>query len=203
MRIHIATVAVLLALASGPAAAQSLSQTPNVHLDVFSAKPAQTLGFSGTGFVPNETVDASLGEQVLATTTADDQGRVVHASMRLPVLSAGACTISFVGRTSQQPVAVTLSIDGVRPWVTLSNYYVSPQSGVGFNGWDFVPGESVAVYLNSTTSAPVVQVNADAEGRLMLANALTPANLTGDNRLIFIGEQSHAELTATFTVAAQ
>ena len=203
MRIQIATAAVLVALSAGPAAAQSPPQTPSVHFDVPSAKPAQTLGFSGTGFLANETVDASLGDQLLATTTADDEGRVLHASMGLPVLSAGTYTISFVGRTSQIPVVVPLDIQGVRPWVVLSNYYISPQSSVGFNGWDFVPGESVAVYLNSTLNAPLVQVNADAEGRLMLAAALTPVNLTGDNRLIFVAEQSHAELTATFSVAAQ
>jgi hypothetical protein len=203
MRMHIAIVALFVALASGPAAAQSLSQTPSVHFDAPSAKPAQTVAFSGTGFAPNETVDASLGDQSLATTTADDQGRVVHAGIALPALSAGDYTISFVGRTSQVPVAVTLNIQGVRPWVTLSNYYVSPQSGVGFNGWDFVPGEAVAVYLNSTLSPPLLQVNADPEGRLTMATAVTPGNLTGDNRLIFVAEQSHAELTATFTVAAQ
>ena len=153
--------------------------------------------------MPNESVEASLGDQLLATTTADDEGRVLHASMGVPVLSAGAWTISFVGRTSQIPVVVSLDIQAVRPWVVLSNYYVSPQSGVGFNGWDFIPSESVAVYLNSTSSPPLVQVNADAEGRLTMATALTPVNLHADNRLIFVAEQSHAELSATFTVAAQ
>jgi hypothetical protein len=203
MRIQIALVAFFVALASSPALAQPLPQTPSVHFDTPSAKPAQTITFSGTGFVPNETVDASLGDQSLATTNADDQGRLLHVTMALPVLSAGDYTISFVGRISQVAVPAKLNIQGVRPWVTLSHYYVSPQSGVGFNGWDFVPGETVAVYLNSTLSPPMVQVNADPEGRLTMATALTPVNLTGDNRLIFVAEQSHAELEATFTVAAQ
>jgi hypothetical protein len=38
-------------------------QTPSVHLDVYAGKPAQTLAFTGTGFVPNEAVDVSLGDQ--------------------------------------------------------------------------------------------------------------------------------------------
>ena len=110
MRNDVAIVAVLVALGSGPAVAQSLSQTPSVHFEVTSAKSAQTLAFTGIGFVPNETVDV-------------------------------------------------------------------------------VP--------------PLVQVTADAEGRLSMATALTPLNLSGDNRLIFVGQQSQAELSATFTVATQ
>jgi hypothetical protein len=202
MKIYAAILAALIAFGSAPAAAQSLSQSPSVHLDVTSAKPAQTLAFTGTGFEQNETVDVSLGDQSLTSATADDEGRIVHATLGLPVLSAGDYTLSFVGRTSQIPVVVSINIQGVRPWVVLSNYYVSQQSGVGFTGWDFVPGEMVAVYLNSTLSPPLVQLNADGGGRLSMATALTPVNLTGDNQLIFVGQQSQAELTATFTVAA-
>ena len=111
--------------------------------------------------------------------------------------------MSFVGRTSRIPVAVGYNIQGFRPWVVLHNYYVSPQSGVGFSGQDFVPGETVAVYLNSTLSAPVAQVTADGEGRFSVANAISPANLTGDNQLIFVRQESQTQVTATFTVAAQ
>jgi 5-hydroxyisourate hydrolase-like protein (transthyretin family) len=202
----VAIFAVLVALGSSPAEAQSLppdtGHAPNVHLDTYSAKPAQTLAFTGTGFVPKETVDVSLGDQSLTTITADDEGRILHASIGIPLLSAGDYTVSFVGQTSRIPVTVALNIHGVRPWVVLSNYYVSPQSGVGFNGEDFVPGETVAVYLNSTVSAPLAQVTADADGRITAASALTPTNLAGGNRLIFVGQQSQVELTATFTVAA-
>jgi hypothetical protein len=138
----------------------------------------------------------------LTTTTADAQGRILHASIGIPSLSAGDYTLSLVGQTSQVPVALGLRVDGFRPWVVLHNYYVSPQSNVGFNGEDFIPGETVAVYLNSTLSAPVVQVTADGDGRITTASALSAANLTGDNRLIFVGQQSQVELTATFSVAS-
>jgi hypothetical protein len=178
-------------------------QTPSVHLDVYAGKPAQTLAFTGTGFVPNEAVDVSLGDQPLTTITADAEGRILRASIGVPFLSAGDYTVSFVGRTSRIPVAVGYNIQGLRPWVVLHNYYVSPQSGVGFSGQDFVPGETVAVYLNSTLSAPVAQVTADGEGRFTVANAISPANLTGDNQLIFVGQQGQTQVTATFTVAAQ
>src|SRR5262245_50154243 len=206
MKIQLAVVAALVALGSGSAAAQPLTpntaQTPSVHLDVYTAKPAHAVAFTGTGFVPNEPVDVSLGDERLSTTTADAEGRILHASVGVPFLSPGDYTVSFVGQTSRIPVAVGLKIEGFRPWVVLHNYYVSPQSAVGFSGQDFVPGETVAVYLNSRLSGPVLQVTADADGRITAANALSPANLTGDNRLFFVGQQSQVELTATFAIAA-
>jgi len=206
MKMYLALVAVLVALGSNPAAAQSLApstaQTPSIQLDVYTVKPAQTLAFTGTGFVPNEPVDVSLADQSLTTVTADGEGRLLHASVGIPLLNAGDYTVSFVGQISRMPVTAGLKIDGAHPWVVLHNYYVSPQSDVGFSGEDFVPGENVAVYLNSTLSSPVVQVTADSDGRITAASALSPANLTGDNRLIFVGQQSQIQLTATFSVAS-
>jgi hypothetical protein len=206
MKIHLAIVAVLVALGSGPAAAQSITpntaQTPIVHVDVYTVKPAHSLAFTGTGFEPNEPVDVSLSDQSLMTITAGRRGAHPAREYWRPFLSAGDYTLSFVGQTSRIPVAVGLKIDGFRPWVVLHNYYVSPQADVGFSGEDFVPGETVVVYLNSRLSAPVVQVTADSDGRITAANALSPANLTGDNRLIFVGQQSQVELTATFSVAS-
>jgi hypothetical protein len=206
VKIHLAVVALVVALGPGPATAQSLSPntaaTPSVHLDVYAVKPARTVGFTGTGFAANEPVDVSLADQLLTTVTADGEGRVLHASVGIPLLSAGDYTLSMVGQVSRTPVTAGLKIDGVRPWVVLNNYYVSAQSDVGFTGEDFVPGETVAVYLNSTLSAPVVQVSADSEGRISANNALSPANLAGDNQLIFVSQQSQVQLTATFSVAA-
>jgi hypothetical protein len=49
----------------------------------------------------------------------------------------------------------------------------------------------------------VAHVTADGEGRFSVANAISPANLTGDNQLIFVRQESQTQVTATFTVAAQ
>ena len=75
MKIHLAIAALLVALGSGSAAAESLA--PNVHLAAYSAKPAQAVSVTGTGFAPNEPVDVSLGDQSLLTilTGLDEQTR--------------------------------------------------------------------------------------------------------------------------------
>jgi hypothetical protein len=182
-----------------PLAAQS---TPNVFLDSYTGKPSETMTFGANGFAPNEPIDVSLGEQQLTTVNADALGDVVHGSAAIPNLGAGDYTLSFVGRTSQTRASVGFNIQGFRPWVVLRNYFVTAQQAVGFDGQDFIPGETIAVYLNSRLSAPVVQVNADGQGRIAMEGAVPAANLKGDNQLIFVGQQSQSELTTTFTVAS-
>jgi hypothetical protein len=108
----------------------------------------------------------------------------------------------LVGRTSQSPASVGFNIQGFHPWVVLDNYYIAPRSDVGFRGEDFIPGELVQAYLNSRLSQPVAQVNADANGHFAVVNAFPLPDLTGDNVLIFVGQQSQTEVTATFAAAA-
>src|SRR5262245_25810221 len=114
MKIHLAIVAVLVALGTSSAAAQTptpnAAQTPSVHLDAYAAKPTNAVAFTGTGFVPNEPVDVSLGAQSLSTITADAEGRILHANIGVPFLSPGDYTVSFLGQTSRVPVAVGLKI---------------------------------------------------------------------------------------------
>jgi hypothetical protein len=179
-------------------------QLPTVHLDAYTGKPTHTLSFGGSGFVPGESVDVYLGTQTtspLASVTADSLGRISAENVGIPFIGAGDYTVAFVGRVSQTPVSVGFNIQGFHPWVVLTNYYVSQQSGVGFIGQDFVPGETVQVYLNSRMSQPVAQATADADGRFSAESAFSAANVTGDNELIFVGQQSQTEVTLSFAVA--
>lgn len=64
-----------------------------------------------------------------------------------------------------------------------------------------MPGEPVQVYLNTRLSQPVAQVTADANGHFAVDNAFSLPNVTGDNQLIFVGQQSQTEVTATFAAA--
>jgi hypothetical protein len=178
-------------------------QTPNVHLVSYTGKPTNAVSFGGAGFVPGEAVDVFFGENTtapLTTVTADAQGDINAQNVGIPFIDAGDYKVVFIGRTSQTPVSVGFNIQGFHPWVVLHNYYLAPQSSVGFTGEDFVPGEAVAVYLNSQASAPLMQVTADANGRFATDNASLP-DLSGDNELIFVGQQSQTEVTATFSIA--
>lgn len=181
-------------------------QTPNVHLASYTGKATHTLSLAGSGFVPGEPVDMFLGDQTLspvATISADGRGDITGENIAIPQLEAGDYQLTFKGHASQTPVSVGYNVQGFHPWVVLDNYYLPTQGAVGFNGQDFVPGEAIQVYLNSRLSAPIAQVTADGDGRFSMEQAFSVTDLKGDNQLIFVGQQSQTELTATFSVAAQ
>jgi hypothetical protein len=178
--------------------------TPTIHLESYTGKPSQSFSFSASGFAPSEAVDIYLGDQsagALATVSADGQGSIASQHLSIPSMSPGDYRLVCVGRTSQSPASVGFNVQGFHPWAVLDNYYLAPQSGVGFRGEDFVPGEVVQVYLNSRLSQPISQVTADSNGHFAVDNALPLPNVTGDNELIFVGQQSQTEVTATFAVA--
>jgi hypothetical protein len=176
-------------------------QPPIVHLDVYTGKPTHSFGFSGSGFVPGEQVDVFLGPQTtaaLATLAADPRGTISGRDLTIPLAQPGDYTLAFVGRNSHTPVSVGFNVQGFSPWAVLDNYYVAPRMGIGFTGDDFVPGEVVMVYLNTRLSQPVAQTTADEDGHFAAKNALELPDLTGNNQLIFVGQQSQTEVTTTF-----
>jgi hypothetical protein len=178
-------------------------QPPTVHLDAYTGKPTHTFSFSGSGFVPGEQVDVYVGQarDPLTTVSADSRGDITGQNMAIPLIAAGDYRLAFVGRSSQAPVSVGFNVQGFHPWAVLDKYYIAPQSSVGFEGQDFIPGEVVQVYLNSRLSQPVAQVTADGNGHFAVANAFQLPSLTGNNQLIFVGQQSQTEVTATFAAA--
>jgi len=138
---------------------------------------------------------------VVATVTADGRGDISGRDMVIPPVSPGDYTLSFVGAGSPTPVSVGFNVQGFHPWTVLENYYVAPHTGVGLEGTDFVPGEVVQVFLNTRLSQPVAQITADGDGRFRTTNAFTLPDLSGNNELIFVGDQSQTEVTATFAAA--
>ena len=177
---------------------------PTVHLDTYTGKPTHTFSFAGTGFAPGEQVDVYLGpwtEGALVTVVANGRGDIAGRDMVIPLVSPGDYTLSFVGLGSNTPVSVGFNVQGFHPWAILGNYYVLPHTGVGFEGTDFVPGEVVQVFLNTRLSQPVAQVTADVNGSFTTTNAFNLPDLTGNNQLIFVGQQSQTEVTATFAAA--
>jgi hypothetical protein len=185
----------------GRAVFQLQWQPPAVQLDSYTGKPSHRFSFSGTGFAPGEQVDVYLGVQStnpLTTVPADARGDITGRDMVIPLVGPGDYSLAFIGRDSRSPVSLGFNIQGFHPWAVLDNYYVAPNAGVGFSGVDFVPGEVVQVYLNTRLSQPVAQVTADADGRFSIDHAFTLPDVTGNNQLIFVGQQSQTEVTATF-----
>jgi hypothetical protein len=200
----IVTVNMLFLASPMMALADTTGVPPTVHLESYTGKPTHSFAFSGNGFAPGEPVDVFLGNQSagpLETISVDGQGNLTSQSLTIPSMPSGNYQLVFIGRTSQAPASVGFNIQGFHPWAVLDNYYIAPQSRVGFRGEDFVPGELVQVYLNTRLSDPVAQVTADGNGHFTVENAFALPNVTGGNELIFVGQQSQTEVTATFAAA--
>jgi dolichol-phosphate mannosyltransferase len=175
---------------------------PKVTLDSYSVKPGQDFGFAGGGFLSNEVVEVRLGSlqgERLAAVRANAGGNVAGLAT-IPPMPEGNYTLFFVGRQSQTPTSVGFSVQGFHPWVTLDHYALTSHMRLGFTGADFAPNEEVLVYLNQREGNPVMRIQADALGRLAAPAALGVGKLSGENTLSFVGQESRAVVTTTFTV---
>jgi len=177
---------------------------PTVTLNAYSVKPGQDFGFAGGGFLSNEVVEVRLGSlqgERLAAVRANAGGNVAGRTT-IPPMPEGNYTLFFVGRQSQTPTSVGFSVQGFHPWVTLDTYALSSHTRLGFTGADFAPNEEVLVYLNQREGNPVMRIQADALGRLAAPAALGVGKLSGENTLSFVGQESRAVVTTTFTVVS-
>ncbi len=117
---------------------------PTVQLDTYTVKPEQDVGFAGSGFLPNETVEVRLGTtgqglaQVLATVSANAGGNVA-GRFTVPLMPEGDYALFFVGQQSQAPTSVGLNVQGFHPWVVLDTYAPSPMLAWGLRGRASLP----------------------------------------------------------------
>jgi hypothetical protein len=174
---------------------------PTIKLDEYTGKAKHSFSFSGAGFAPGEQVEVrlgGLGGSALGTYPSDAQGAVIGQDVPIPLVEAGDYPLYFVGQDSQSPVSVGFNVQGFRPWAVLDNYSPAPYYLMGFSGEDFAPEEVVLVYLNQRTTQPVTQVQADASGRFTVKNAFELPALKGENQIVFVGQQSNSQITASF-----
>jgi hypothetical protein len=176
---------------------------PTVQLDTYTAKPGYAFGVSGGGFAAGEAVDVFLGTTTgkpLATLSAGAGGNLM-GRISVPVRPAGEYTLYFVGRASNSPATVGFNVQGFKPWVVLENYAPRAGSALSISGQDFGPNERVLVYLNTARGQPKTVIQVDSQGTFTHARGFViPSTMTGHQTLIFIGEHSRVQTTASFDI---
>jgi hypothetical protein len=177
---------------------------PQVKLGPQVGQPGAQVTVSLNGFAPMETIKVywnSLGGQPVATFQADGGGGVGQGHIRVPYGAVGENTFLFVGAKSLSMVAANFLMLNLYPTVKLSSYALKADNMISFTGKGFGPGEPVLVFLNSTQSQPLAVVTADNTGAFKnAAGFVIPYVLKGKQTLIFMGEQSRAPETVSFTV---
>ncbi len=180
------------------------ANSPGVKLGTQVGKPGDSVKLSLSGFAPNELVKVywnSLGSRPLETLQMDAGGGLLSGSLTVPFGAVGNNEFVFVGDKSDSPVTVPFLMLNLYPTVSVSSYAAKADTTLTFSGSGFGPGERVRVYLNSVQSVPVGIVQADSSGAFKNAvGFVIPFTLKGQNSFIFLGEQSLAPATVSFSV---
>lgn len=178
--------------------------TPQVQLGTNAGKPGDNVEINAQGFVPNEELKMywnSLGGVPITTFTADDFGNLNKVAIRVPFGAVGNNAFIFMGDKSQSPVTMPFLQLALFPSVELSSYAIKADNVLAFTGKDFGPFERVLIYLNTPDGSPITAINSDGAGGFANTGGfIVPFELTGQQTLIFIGEQSRAPSTASFDV---
>ena len=147
MKIYIAIVAILVALGSGPAAAQSLTpDTARVDLQITDVTLDGRLTFSGRGFAAGEsttiTVEDDQGrvQAQLEPVNAESDGQVYRTSVAVPAgLAPGAHNLRVTGAASGRFGRAAFDLRWQTPSVHLDVYAGKPAQTLAFTGTGFVP----------------------------------------------------------------
>jgi hypothetical protein len=161
--------------------------------------PGQTITYTGTGFVPGETVTVQQGLSTTAsstTVTANSMGGFTTASSTVPFSTTGILTTTFTGAFSQSPTAITTAVGSLFPYLTSDLYSSSQGSTVHVQGYSFAAGETVTVTAGSFSTTTV----ADQNGVTPVVAVPTPYNASSLS-IVFTGNSS--KVTSTLMVQLQ
>ena len=177
---------------------------PQLKLSGQYGPPGELITVSIHGFSPYEKIKVfwnTMIGQPFMTLQADGGGSVGQATVQVPFGAKGVNTFLFVGTKSLSMVAAPFNLLSLYPTVKLSNYALKADHQLNFSGGGFGPGERVLVYLNNTMGQPMAVLQTTQTGRFAnAAGFYIPFSLKGRQTLIFLGEESRATTTVSWTV---
>jgi hypothetical protein len=183
---------------------------PSISPSSWYNYPGQTITYTGSGFVPGETVTVVQGTASSTTVTANSLGGFTTASSTVPVTKTGLLTATFTGALSQSRASITTAIGALSPYLS-SDLYSTVQGGtVHITGYSFAAGEMVTVTAGSFSTTTVTNANgttpAVAVPAPYNASSLTvtfTGASSGVSSNITIGLQSFNALISASTYFAQ
>ena len=184
-----------------------LQNTTNaaVKLSALTGRVGDTVIVTAKGFASREKVNVywnSMGADPVATLQADGGGGIGQTPLQVPFGAPGNNTFFFEGVRSQTPVPALFILLNRYPNVKPSSYSIRADNILSFSGKDFGPNELVVVYLGKPGGQPLATVQTDGKGNFAnAAGFLIPFALKGKQTAYFVGSQSRAPTTISFTIA--
>jgi len=153
------------------------------------------LTIGGQSFQPFQELSISLvpkdGKPMeLGTATTDKDGMLQDTTFALPDgVGPGSYTVRAIPARGGSAVEASVLVQSSQTWARLTSTAAKPNEAVGYEGGGFMPGEKVAVLLDSLGSSPVTTAVASAEGTVSGALRV-PLAQEGNHQILFYGEQS-------------
>jgi hypothetical protein len=170
--------------------------TPQVSPSTYYATPGSPISFTGSGFVPGESISIALNGTVVGTETADAKGNLTSTgAYTLPFGKTAVFTVT--GETSGAVNTMSIGLAQFYAGVQLSSYYGNGGSMVTASGSGFAPDELIRIQSGTATLAKGA---ADAEGNFSLPIQI-PYVAAGKIVITATGSESGATATTGYTVA--
>ena len=181
------------------------TSSASVKLSSLTGRVGDKVIVTAKGFAAYEKINVywnSMGADPVATLQADSAGGLGQTPLQVPFGAPGNNTFFFEGVKSQIPVPALFVLLNRYPVVKPSSYSIRADNILSFSGKDFGPNELVVVYLGKPGGQPLATVQTDGKGNFAnAAGFLIPFALKGKQTVYFVGSQSRAPTTLSFTVA--
>lgn len=173
--------------------------TPAVSPNSWYILPGQTISFTGTGFAPNESIQATYNNATIGSTTTNASGSFTLGGVSLPLsLHNTTASVTFKGATSGASASATLTIGQLFPSITPSTWYTAPGSIISISGSGFAPNEAVTVVAGSSSAS----TTANATGSFTVGSLALPKTANTKVTITATGATSGAVGTASITLSA-
>lgn len=175
---------------------------PNASPSSYYVMPGATINFTGSGFLPGETVDVFEGLKTTPTTSfvVDENGNFEAAGeITVPYNAAGQTKVfNLLGRTSKGQVSVSFTTGQLYPQISPSTYYLKPGQIFSVTGTGFADGETVTLRIGGGNAITGVR---DINNNVVFENLELPFTDEEVIELVATGELSAAQAIVQITAA--
>jgi large repetitive protein len=152
---------------------------PSISVVSTANTPGSSIGISGAGFAPNETVDLFFDTSAAGSAKADSKGAFGKTAVTIPQVAANTYLIHAKGASSGAEALGYFYVGGFYPTASPDNYFLMPGQLLTFSGSGFAPGETVTLYQGQSQT-PLASIKADSTGSFSNAGGITvPASTPG------------------------
>ncbi|HAO64742.1 TPA: hypothetical protein DCQ44_02040 [Candidatus Taylorbacteria bacterium] len=171
---------------------------PTVTPSTYYTFPGSTISFTGSGFVPSESVSISTGGATSTAIQADLEGKFTTAPIIVPFSKLLTLSYSFTGSLSNNPVTGSIAIGTLSPFLQSDLYSASPGQTVHLSGTSFAAGETVTVTAGKFTTTAV----ASSSGDVGPVPIVIPFNAGASLHVVFTGNSTGATASLDISLGA-